>query len=154
MVTGRTTLDNRLATPSRTSGSTPEEADTEVVANPERAQGRAVRRRFSAEYKLRILQEADGCSNGEIGALLRREGLYSSHLTTWRRKREAGQLMELGPKKRGPKPDPQAEEMKRLRHENERLQVRLRQAEAIIDAQKKIAQLFSLNASSENSESE
>lgn len=119
--------------------------DTEVVA-------KAVRRRFSAEYKLRILEEAEACSSGEIGALLRREGLYSSHLTTWRRQREAGQLAGLAPKKRGPKPDPQAEELKRLRKENERLQVRLQQAEAIIEAQKKLAQLFGLNSMSESDE--
>jgi transposase-like protein len=119
--------------------------DTEVVA-------KAVRRRFSAEYKLRILQEAEACSNGEIGALLRREGLYSSHLTTWRRQQEAGQLAGLSPKKRGPKPDPQAEELKRLRRENERLQVRLQQAEAIIEAQKKLAQLFGPGSTSESDE--
>jgi transposase-like protein len=121
------------------------EAETEVVA-------KAVRRRFSAEYKLRILQEAEECSNGELGALLRREGLYSSHLTTWRRQREAGQLKGLEPKQRGPKPDPRAEELKRLRKENERLQVRLQQAEAIIEAQKKLAQLFSPHALSEDNE--
>jgi transposase-like protein len=101
---------------------------------------------------LRILQEAEACSSGEIGGLLRREGLYSSHLTTWRRQREAGQLAGLSPKKRGPKPDPQAEELKRLRKENERLQVRLQQAEAIIEAQKKLAQLFGLGSTSESDE--
>ena len=121
--------------------------DTEVVA-------KAVRRHFSAEYKLRILEEAEACSSGEIGALLRREGLYSSHLTTWRRQREAGQLAGLAPKKRGPKPDPQAEELKRLRRENERLQVRLQQTEAIIEAQKKLAQLFGLGSTSESDEPE
>lgn len=121
--------------------------DTEVVA-------KAVRRRFSAEYKLRILEEAEACSSGEIGALLRREGLYSSHLTTWRRQREAGQLAGLTPKKRGPKPNPEAEELKRLRKENERLQVRLQQAEAIIEAQKKLAQLFGLSSTSESDEPE
>lgn len=120
---------NRMTIPSNNPVSATAVAETEVVA-------KAVRRRFSAEYKLRILQEADKCSSGEIGALLRREGLYSSHLTTWRRQREAGQLRGLGPKQRGPKPDPQAEELKRLRHENERLRVRLQQAEAIIEAQK------------------
>lgn len=126
-------------------GSSTVAEDTEVVA-------KAVRRRFSAEYKLRILQEAEACSSGEIGALLRREGLYSSHLTTWRRQREAGQLAGLSPKKRGPKPDPQAEELKRLRKENERLQVRLQQAEAIIEAQKKLAQLFGPGSTSESDE--
>jgi len=119
--------------------------DTEVAAKAER-------RRYSAEYKLRILEEAAACANGEIGALLRREGLYSSHLTTWRRQQEAGQLAGLAPKKRGPKPDPQAEELKRLRRENERLQVRLQQAEAIMEAQKKLAQLFGLSSTSESDE--
>ena len=115
----------------------PAGAPTEVVAKP-------VRRRFTAEYKLRILKVADQCSPGEVGALLRREGLYSSHLTTWRRQRDAGQLAGLTPKPRGPKPDPQAEELARLGRENERLQTRLQQAEAIIDAQKKLVQLFGL----------
>lgn len=119
--------------------------DTEVAA-------KAVRRRFSAVYKLRILEEAEACSSGEIGALLRREGLYSSHLTTWRRQREAGQLAGLAPKKRGPKPNPEAEELKRLHKENERLQVRLQQAEAIIEAQKKLSQLFGLGSMSESDE--
>jgi len=119
--------------------------DTEVTA-------KAVRRRYSAEYKLRILEEAESCASGEIGALLRREGLYSSHLTTWHRQRAAGQLAGLAPKKRGPKPDPQAEELKRLRRENERLQVRLQQAEAIIEAQKKLAQLFGLGSTSASDE--
>lgn len=119
--------------------------NTEVAA-------KAVRRRFSAEYKLRILEEAAACSRGERGARLRREGLYSSHLTTWRRQREAGQLAGLAAKKRGPKPNPEAEELKRLRKENERLQVRLQQAEAIIEAQKKLAQLFGLSSTSESDE--
>jgi len=134
-----------LVTPSSTSVSARAGAETEVVAKAER-------RRFTAEYKLRILQEADECSSGEVGALLRREGLYSSHLTNWRRQREAGQLLGLEPRKRGPKPDPQAEEIERLRRENERLQLRLQQAEAIIDAQKKLAQLFSQNTLSEGNE--
>jgi transposase-like protein len=119
--------------------------DTEVVA-------KAVRRRFTAEYKLRILEESEACSSGEIGALLRREGLYSSHLTTWRRQREAGQLAGLAPKRRGPKPNPEAEELKQLRKENERMRVRLQQAEAIIEAQKKLAQLFGLGSTSERDE--
>jgi transposase-like protein len=89
---------------------------------------RAKRRQFSAQYKLRILTEADQCTQrGEIGALLRREGLYSSHLTTWRKQRERGQLQGLTPKKRGRKPDPQAAELARLQRENERLKARLEQ---------------------------
>src|SRR5512139_3100297 len=109
---------------------------TEVVA-------KAKRKQFSAAEKLRILREVDACQgSGEIGALLRREGIYSSYLTTWRRQRERGELDGLSPQRRGPKPDPQAEEINRLKRENERLQKRLEQAELIIDFQKKAAQLF------------
>jgi transposase-like protein len=74
--------------------------------------------------------------------LLRREGIYSSYLTTWRRQRERGELDGLAPQKRGPKPNPEAVENARLRRENERLQKRLEQAEFIIDFQKKVAQMF------------
>ena len=109
---------------------------TEVVA-------KAQRKQFSATEKLRILREVDACQgSGEIGALLRREGIYSSYLTTWRRQRARGELDGLAPQKRGPKPDPQAIEIARLKRENERLQKRLQQAELIIDFQKKAAQLF------------
>jgi len=107
---------------------------------------RAKRRQFSAEYKLRILTEADQCTRrGEIGALLRREGLYSSHLTTWRKQRDRGQLQGLTPQKRGRKPDPQATELARLQRENAQLRRRLEQAELIIDVQKKVAQMLGLN---------
>ncbi len=109
--------------------------DTEVVP-------KAARRRFTAEYKRRILQEANACGPGEIGGLLRREGLYSSHLTLWRRQQATGELVGLSAKKRGPKVDIQANELARLKRENERLQVKLQQAEAIISAQKKLAELF------------
>jgi transposase-like protein len=109
---------------------------TEVVA-------KAQRKRFTAAEKLRILREVDACQgSGEIGALLRREGIYSSYLTTWRRQRERGELDGLAPQKRGPKPDPQAIEIARLRRENERLQERLRRAELIIDVQKKVARML------------
>jgi len=93
----------------------PAGAGNEVVARP-------VRRRFGAEYKLRILQEAERCQAGELGSLLRREGLYSSHLTTWRKQRERGALAGLAARKRGRKADPQAEELARLRRENAKLQ--------------------------------
>ena len=138
-------MSQSSSAPLAVSVSAPAGADTEVVAKP-------VRRRFTAEYKLRTLQAAEHCSPGELGALLRREGLYSSPLTTWRRQREAGQLAGLAPKKRGPKPDPQADELARLRRENERLQTRLQQAEAIIDAQKKLTQLFGLSLPTEPNE--
>jgi transposase-like protein len=110
------------------------------VPDPE-VSTKAKRRSFTAEYKRRILEEADGCTrHGEIGALLRREGLYSSHLTTWRRQREMGELAGLRPKKRGRKKDEAAAELARLRRENERLRKQLGQAELIIAAQKKLAQ--------------
>ena len=113
-----------------------ENLDTEVVA-------KAQRRQYTAEYKLRILRELeDSTGSGEIGALLRREGLYSSHLTKWRRQRERGELEGLGPQKRGPKADPQAVELAKLQREYERLRERLRKAELIIDVQKKVAQLL------------
>jgi len=121
------------------SGSGRAAPDAEVAARPER-------RRFTAEYKLRILQAADQCPPGERGALLRREGLYSSHLTHWRIQRAQGQLDGLTGKKRGPRADPQAAELARLRQENERLRVRLQQAEAIIEVQKKLSQLLGLTA--------
>ena len=106
---------------------------------------KAKRRRFSAEYKLRILAEADVCTNrGDIGALLRREGLYSSHLDKWRLQRQRGVLHALAPQKRGPKVDPQAVEIAKLRRENERLQARLQQAETIIEVQKKLSLLLGL----------
>jgi transposase-like protein len=110
-------------------------AGSEVAARP-------ARRRFTAEYKLRTLQAADRCAAGELGALLRREGLYASHLTTWRKQRETGQLAALAPKKRGRKTDPQVEELARLQRENSKLQTRLDRAELIIDAQKKLLVLL------------
>ncbi len=108
------------------------EADPEVLPKAER-------RQFSADYKLRVLAEADRCSEpGEIGALLRREGLYSSHLSKWRQQRERGALGQ----QRGRKADPQTAELKRLQRENERLRSRLEWAEHIIEVQKKLAELL------------
>ena len=120
--------------------------DREVQVPEPEVLPRAKRRRFSAEYKLHILEEADKCTKrGEIGALLRREGLYSSHLSTWRQQRMLGQLEGLAPKKRGRKPqDPVDEEVARLQRENERLHARLEEAEMIIDVQKKLSQLLGL----------
>lgn len=120
-----------------TNGKVAEEMpDTEVVA-------KAKRRQYTAEYKLRVLREVDACKGaGEIGALLRREGLYSSLVSKWRQQRENGSLEGLGAHKRGPKPDPQAAELARLQSENERLRERLRKAELIIDVQKKVAQML------------
>ena len=117
-----------------------------VAADPE-VSTRGIRRRFSAAYKRRILQEADKCDSGELGALLRREGLYHSNLTTWRRQRESGELSGLQPKKRGKKPNPDRpliQENERLRRQNMRLEKRLRQAETIIDVQKKLCDVLGL----------
>ncbi len=117
-----------------------------VVPDPE-VPAKAKRRLFTAEYKLAILAEADACGEeGAIGALLRREGLYSSHLTTWRRQRAEGTLQALTPKKRGRKAsrDPLAEENRRLRADKARLEQRLRQAEIIIDVQKKVSSLLGI----------
>ena len=110
----------------------------EVVAKPRR-------RSFTAEYKRRILNEADAARfSSTIGALLRREGLYSSHLVTWRRERDAGILEALTPQKRGPKTKrpPLEDENQKLRRQNERLIEQLRKAEIIIDVQKKVAALL------------
>jgi transposase len=116
----------------------PPKADPEVNAKPER-------RRFSAEYKRRILEEADACTEaGQIGALLRREGLYSSNLVHWRRQRAEGALKALSPKKRGPKPDPLADENAALRRRIERLEADLKRAETIIEVQKKLSELLGL----------
>jgi len=106
---------------------------------------KAKRRQFTAEYKLRIVREADAGTPGQIGSLLRREGLYSSYLSTWRRQREEGQLQALSSKKRGRKgQDPSAEELAQLQRENGRLRARLEQAEIIIDIQKKLSKLLGL----------
>lgn len=115
----------------------PPRPDPEVVAN-------AKRRTFTAEYKLRILAEADAAQPGAIGALQRREGLYSSHLTTWRHERQTGILKGLTPHKRGPKSkrNPQEEQMQKLHRENQRLTEELRKAEIVIDIQKKVGALL------------
>lgn len=102
---------------------------------------RAKRRRFSVAEKRRILAEADACSEpGQIGALLRREGIYSSYLTEWRHERENGQLQGLSGQKRGRPRNEQATEVTKLRQENAQLKAQLAQAELIITAQKKLAQ--------------
>jgi transposase len=119
-------------------GAMPSPPDPEV---PEKAK----RRRFSAEYKLAILREADrGTEPGQIGALLRRERLYSSHLVDWRRQRDTGALQALA-RKRGRKPaDPARVEVERLRRENERLAHKLDQAERIIEIQGKLSELLGI----------
>ena len=107
---------------------------------------KARRRKFTAAYKLDILTQADACSRpGEIGALLRREGLYSSLLSKWREQRAAGVLAALSPKKRGRKPrpvDPQTKRVAQLERENARLREKLEKAETIIEVQKKLSRLL------------
>ena len=124
----------------------PESGNGQVSARPDpEVVPQADRRRFSAEYKRRILQEAETCTQpGEVGALLRREGLYSSHLTTWRQQRRRSELQGLTPAKRGRKADPHAAELARLQRENDRLKAQLERAELIIDVQKKLSQMLGL----------
>src|SRR3954449_429006 len=131
--TERSAVDRRVAV-GKPVAPQPPRPDPEVVAG-------AKRRTFPAAYKQRILAEADAAATqpGAIGALLRREGLYSSHLVTWRRERQAGMIKGLTPHKRGPKSkrNPQEEAMQKLRRENQRLTEELRKAAIVIDVQKK-----------------
>lgn len=114
------------------------------------------RRKFTAKYKLSILSQTDSCTEpGQIGALLRREGLYSSHLTTWRRQKEEGLLDALSPKKRGRKKkptNPLADKVARLEKDNRRLQQKLKQAELIIEAQKKMSEILGISQNLEESD--
>jgi transposase-like protein len=107
-----------------------------------------VRRRFTVDYKAKILAEADACTEtGQLGELLRREGLYSSHLNTWRKQRDEGALAGLTPRRRGRKAKPKnplADENQRLQRQNERLKEQLRQAELIIDVQKKVSEMLNI----------
>jgi len=116
-----------------------------AVADPEVPE-KASRRKFTADYKLRILREAETCQHaGQRGALLRREGLYSSHLTTWRRQAQQGTLQALSPRRRGPKArtvNPLMKRVTTLERENQHLRHKLKQAETIIEAQKKIAEIL------------
>ena len=123
-----------------------QQPDTTIQAPDPEVVPKAKRRQYTAEYKLRILEEADACTTepGQIGSLLRREGLYSSNLTRWRRLREQGQLQALGAKRRGPKSGPVTEELARLRQANTELKARLERAEIVIGVQKKLSQLLGL----------
>jgi transposase len=135
--------------PSRSEGATTLRAtpsSASPVPDPEVPE-RPVRRRYTAEFKLRILEAADACTvPGEIGALLRREGLYSSLLANWRRERASGELDALTPKKRGRKPkhDPLEVENERLRKEHDKIRERLRKAELIIHVQKKVLRILEI----------
>jgi transposase-like protein len=118
-----------------------EVAEVEVLARPER-------RRFTVDYKRRIVREADACKGvGEIGALLRREGLYSSHLSAWRAARDRGELAGSGPRKRGPvptPPDPRDKRIVELERENRKLTRRAERAEALVEVQKKVSELLGI----------
>ncbi len=106
------------------------------------------RRRYSAEYKLRILREADASTRrGEIGALLRREGLYSSSLTAWRKQREKRELEGLSQKRRGPLPkekNPLTDKVKALERETARLRARAERAEGLVELQKKVSEILGI----------
>jgi transposase len=130
-----------MSTSSGVAVARPVGSEVEVLA-------KATRRRFSAEYKLRILREAEVCTRpGEIGALLRREGLYSSNLTTWRAQRERGDLLGLAPKRRGPAPkakNPLAPKVAALEREVTRYKARAERAEALVELQKKVAEFLGI----------
>jgi len=134
------------------------EMDTLVVGADREVEvvAKAQRRRFTAEYKRRILKEAEGCRKpGELGALLRREGLYTSHLSYWRKARARGELAGLRPKRRGPKPrrpDPNAKRILELECEVRRLRARAERAEALVDVQKKLSRLLGIELPESNGE--
>lgn len=134
----------------RASGGTPATAAEPGMSPPDpEVSEKKPRRKFTAKYKLQILREADGCSEpGQLGALLRREGLYSSNLTIWRRQRDEGLLDALSPRKRGRKEkekNPLAPKVAQLERENERLRKKLKKAEIIIDVQKKISEILGIS---------
>jgi len=124
------------------------EARVEMAVTPEDVQvaAKPQRRSFTAEYKRRILKEADACTTpGAVGALLRREGLYSSHLVEWRRARARGELAALTPKKRGRKPtpvDPRDRKLAELERQLAQMAGRAERAEALVDAPKNLAALL------------
>ena len=115
-----------------------------VRPDPE-VSAKSTRRRFTAEYRLRMLKEADACKqHGELGALLRREGLYSSHLANWRRQRDRGELLAGRARRRGPAPKLIDPRVKQLEVENRRLQRKLARVETIITLQKKVAEILGI----------
>ena len=131
--------DERSEAP-RSAGSLTIEPDVPVPPDSE-VSARHARRRFTPAYKLAILRQADACTrHGELGALLRKEGLYSSHLVTWRQQREAG----LTPKTRGRKATAVDPQLKKLEQENRRLTTRLQKAEALLAFQKKVSELLQI----------
>jgi transposase len=141
-----------VASPEGSASSSPSPTTTTPDGGPRRPNpevtDRPTRRRFTADYKQRILAEAEAARDaGQIGALLRREGLYSSHLAEWRGTRDRAVRAALEPKKRGQKPaapDARTLEIARLRRENERLETSLRKAELLLDLQKKVSQILDI----------
>ena len=122
------------------------DAQVNVVAEDVQVAAKPRRRTYTAEYKRRILKEADACATpGAVGALLRREGLYSSHLVVWRRARGRGELAALAPKRRGRKPtpvDPRERKLAELERQLVQMTGRAERAEALVDLQKKLAVLL------------
>jgi transposase-like protein len=128
----------------RATGVSAAAAGVEGPPDPEVVE-KAERRRFTVEYRLKILRAADACkAPGEIGALLRREGLYSSLLSCWRRQRDEGALVGLAARKRGPKRKGEDPRFVKLQQENSRLERRLKQAELIISFQKKVHEILGI----------
>lgn len=131
----------------RATGVSNNNSNQNTIPDPE-VSSKATRRRFTAQYKLRILQDADNCTSfGQVGALLRREGLYASNLTTWRRQKERGSLDALSPKRRGPKKkesDSLTQHILELERENSAIKQKLKQAETIIEVQKKISEILNI----------
>ena len=156
-------LDNNISSmkdkPGKRNGSTEEDSQSLPgttlhsggsllpVPSPEVSE-RASRKKFTAKYKLRILNEIDSASQrGEVGSILRREGLYSSNISSWRKQRKRGELEGLSPGKRGPKsakPDPKDKQIKELERQNRKLQRKLARANLLIDIQKKISEIMEI----------
>ena len=134
-------------TPATAAAAAPPPIERTSAPDPE-VVPKASRRRFTSEFKLRVLREADACTkSGQVGALLRREGLYSSHITEWNRLRDNGFLAVAGETRRGRKAkpvDPSAKRLAELEREIQRLSEKLRKAEIIIDFQKKVQALLSM----------
>ena len=132
--------DDERSEAARSGGSPTIVRETSVAAPDPEVTARHARRRFTTPYKLEILRKAEACRPGQLGALLRKEGLYSSLLATWRRQREDG----LTPKKRGRKGKPVDPRLKKLEHENRHLTRRLQKAEALLAFQKKVSELLQI----------
>jgi transposase len=147
-----TSMPLQSLTPAAPADNVPEEETPAPAAAPEKPDPevaeKADKRIFTPEYKARILQEADACTeSGQLGALLRKEGLYHSQLGKWRKKRSEGEVASLAPKKPGPKaepPNPLEKVVRQLERENDRLRAKLKTAETIIDVQKKVSGLLGI----------